>query len=111
MGVVILADRDWPVLREESAGSELGFDRAWTYDHLILGRGPEAPFQAAVPVLAAAAVSTQRVGLGTLMATPSGLRRLLVTGTRIRGDLDSQAAFEDVAGVAAELGFTDLAAH
>lgn len=72
LGVVILADRDWSVVREEFRAVEaLGFDHAWTYDHMSLGRSPAAPMQAAMTVLAAAAVSTERIGLGTLVATPN----------------------------------------
>ena len=44
---------------------------AWTYDHIRWGGMPDGPWHAAVPVLAAAAAVTERVRLGTLVATPN----------------------------------------
>lgn len=51
---------------------ELGFHAAYTYDHLSW-RMPfrDGPWFGAVPTLAAAAVSTQRIRLGTLVSTPN----------------------------------------
>ena len=48
-----------------------GFHTAWTYDHIRWGGMPDGPWHAAVPVLAAAAAVTERVRLGTLVATPN----------------------------------------
>jgi alkanesulfonate monooxygenase SsuD/methylene tetrahydromethanopterin reductase-like flavin-dependent oxidoreductase (luciferase family) len=50
---------------------ELGFDHAWTYDHLAWRSLRDAPWFGAVPFLAAAAVVTDQVGLGTLVASPN----------------------------------------
>ena len=51
---------------------DVGFCTAWTYDHIRWGGMPEGPwYGAAVPVLAAAAVTTDRIRLGTLVATPN----------------------------------------
>jgi alkanesulfonate monooxygenase SsuD/methylene tetrahydromethanopterin reductase-like flavin-dependent oxidoreductase (luciferase family) len=50
---------------------ELGFDHAWTYDHLAWRSLRDATWFGAVPVLAAAAVVTERIRLGTLVASPN----------------------------------------
>jgi alkanesulfonate monooxygenase SsuD/methylene tetrahydromethanopterin reductase-like flavin-dependent oxidoreductase (luciferase family) len=72
LGVVILPDRDWSQSSADwRRAEELGFAHAWTYDHLTFGRLPDAPWYAAVPTLAAAALATRRIRLGTLVATPN----------------------------------------
>jgi len=50
---------------------ELGFDHAWTYDPLAWRSLRDATWFGAVPFLAAAAVVTERVRLGTLVASPN----------------------------------------
>jgi len=50
---------------------ELGFDHAWTYDHLAWRSLRDAPWFAAVPTLTAAALATRRIRLGTLVASPN----------------------------------------
>ncbi len=71
-GVVVLPDLPWREAEPRwRAVEELGFDHAWTYDHLVWGGLPEAPWRAAVPTLAAAATVTSRVGLGTFVASPN----------------------------------------
>ncbi|HLN41112.1 MAG TPA: LLM class flavin-dependent oxidoreductase [Acidimicrobiales bacterium] len=50
---------------------ELGFDHAWTYDHLAWRSLRDATWFGAVPFLAAAAVVTERIRLGTLVASPN----------------------------------------
>nr|WP_101397599.1 LLM class flavin-dependent oxidoreductase [Phycicoccus duodecadis] len=71
-GVVLLTDEPW---RETAprwkAVEELGFDHAWTYDHLVWGGLPDSPWLSAVPTLAAAAGVTQRIGLGTFVSSPN----------------------------------------
>lgn len=42
---------------------------------------------------------------------PGSVRRLLVTGAMVGGVMDSVGAFQDAAGAAAEVGFTDLVVH
>lgn len=55
-GLVLLTDLPWREVRPRWAATEaMGFDHAWTYDHLIWGGLPEAPWTGAVPALAAAA--------------------------------------------------------
>jgi alkanesulfonate monooxygenase SsuD/methylene tetrahydromethanopterin reductase-like flavin-dependent oxidoreductase (luciferase family) len=50
---------------------ELGFDHAWTYDHLSWRSLVDEPWQATIPTLTAAASVTSRIGLGTFVASPN----------------------------------------
>jgi len=71
-GVLILPDARWTVARERWQTAErLGFDHAWTYDHLTWRSLRERPWFAAMPTLTAAAVATSRLRLGTLVASPT----------------------------------------
>ncbi|MGZ4589020.1 MAG: LLM class flavin-dependent oxidoreductase, partial [Mycobacteriaceae bacterium] len=75
VGVVLLPQARWrgpdgaaqQWLRVEA----LGFDHAWTYDHLSWRSLVDEPWFATVPVLAAAAVTTSRIRLGTWVASPN----------------------------------------
>ena len=71
-GIVILPEDTW---RESAprwrAAEQLGFDHAWTYDHLVWAGLPDAPWFAAVPTLAAAAGVTSTIGLGTFVSSPN----------------------------------------
>ncbi len=49
----------------------LGFDHAWTYDHLSWRTLRDEPWFATVPTLVAAATVTSRVELGTWVASPN----------------------------------------
>src|SRR6478752_10442640 len=71
-GIVILPDQPWSVARERwTAAEELGFDYAWTYDHLGWRDLVNGPWFDAVPTLTAAALVTSRIRLGTLVASPN----------------------------------------
>jgi alkanesulfonate monooxygenase SsuD/methylene tetrahydromethanopterin reductase-like flavin-dependent oxidoreductase (luciferase family) len=71
-GLTILTDLPWAEAGPRwRAAEEMGFDHAWTYDHLVWGGLPESPWTGAVPTLAAAAATTQRIGLGTLVTAPN----------------------------------------
>lgn len=50
---------------------EYGFDHAWTYDHLGWKSLVDKPWFDAVPTLSAAATVTERIKLGTLVASPN----------------------------------------
>jgi alkanesulfonate monooxygenase SsuD/methylene tetrahydromethanopterin reductase-like flavin-dependent oxidoreductase (luciferase family) len=70
--VVILPEHSWP----DAAGlwrraEELGFDHAWTYDHLAWRGLRDRPWFAAMPTLTAAATVTERIRLGPLVASPN----------------------------------------
>jgi alkanesulfonate monooxygenase SsuD/methylene tetrahydromethanopterin reductase-like flavin-dependent oxidoreductase (luciferase family) len=72
LGVVIL-----PELRRSElasvwrAAEQLGFDHAFTYDHLAWRSLRDSTWFAAVPTLAAAALATERIRLGPLVASPN----------------------------------------
>jgi alkanesulfonate monooxygenase SsuD/methylene tetrahydromethanopterin reductase-like flavin-dependent oxidoreductase (luciferase family) len=71
LGVLILPEDPWPVARDKWRRAEqLGFDHAWTYDHLAWRGLRDAPWFGAVPTLAAAAAVTTTIRLGTLVASP-----------------------------------------
>jgi alkanesulfonate monooxygenase SsuD/methylene tetrahydromethanopterin reductase-like flavin-dependent oxidoreductase (luciferase family) len=50
---------------------ELGFHAAYTYDHLTWQSFRGAPWHGTVPTLAAAAAVTERIRLGTMVASPN----------------------------------------
>ena len=71
-GALILPDRRWSDggARWRRA-EELGFDHAWTYDHLAWRTLRDSPWFAAIPTLIAAATVTRTIRLGPLVASPS----------------------------------------
>jgi alkanesulfonate monooxygenase SsuD/methylene tetrahydromethanopterin reductase-like flavin-dependent oxidoreductase (luciferase family) len=106
-GITILPEHRWadaePLWRRSE---ELGFDHAWTYDHLTWGGLPDSPWYGTVSTLTAAAMVTERIRLGTFVTSPNYrhpvtfLRDLLsledISGGRILcgigtgGDIDSR---------------------
>jgi alkanesulfonate monooxygenase SsuD/methylene tetrahydromethanopterin reductase-like flavin-dependent oxidoreductase (luciferase family) len=71
-GVVILPDQPWSsAARRWRRAEELGFDHAWTFDHLMWRTLRDRPWYAAMPTLTAAATATSRLRLGTLVANPN----------------------------------------
>jgi alkanesulfonate monooxygenase SsuD/methylene tetrahydromethanopterin reductase-like flavin-dependent oxidoreductase (luciferase family) len=106
-GITILPEHRWadaePLWRRSE---ELGFDHAWTYDHLTWGGLPDSPWYGTVSTLTAAAMVTERIRLGTFVTSPNYrhpvtfLRDLLsledISGGRIvcgigtGGDIDSR---------------------
>lgn len=71
-GVVILPDQPWSSAgRRWQRAEELGFDHAWTLDHLMWRTLRDRPWYAAMPTLTAAAAATSRIRLGTLVANPN----------------------------------------
>ncbi|WP_028661065.1 LLM class flavin-dependent oxidoreductase [Nocardioides insulae] len=72
IGIVLLPEFDWVVDRERwTRAEEYGFDHAWTYDHLAWRTLADGPWHATIPTLVAAALSTERIRLGTLVTTPN----------------------------------------
>ena len=127
-GLAILPEHPWseaePMWR---AAEQMGFDHAWTFDHVTWGGLPDSPWFAAVPTLAAAAAVTERIGLGTFVSSPNNhhpvqfMREVLalddiscgrfLLGIGTGGDLDSRIMGEDLAlrdRVARFNEFTDL---
>jgi len=71
-GVVILPQYEWPEAAARwRRAEELGFDHAWTYDHLSWRGLAGERWHATVPTLTAAATVTRRIGLGTFVASPN----------------------------------------
>jgi len=73
LSALVLPDRH-PIaafLDEVRAAEDAGVRTVWTYDHLTWPLLADSPWYGAVPLLAAAAVCTDRVRLGTQVATPN----------------------------------------
>lgn len=71
-GVIILPEARWATMCDRWRSAEsMGFDHAWTYDHLAWRTLRDKPWFGCVPTLAAAAGCTSEIRLGTLVATPS----------------------------------------
>lgn len=106
-GITILPEHRWsaaaPLWRR---AEELGFDHAWTYDHLVWAGLPDSPWFGALPTLTAAAGVTERIRLGTFVSSPNYRhpyafardllavedisRGRLICGLGTGGDLDAQ---------------------
>ncbi|GGF02618.1 LLM class flavin-dependent oxidoreductase [Mycetocola zhadangensis] len=71
-GIIILPQDQWPEAKRKWQGAEeLGFDSAWTYDHLSWRSLADEPWQATIPTLTAASVVTNHIRLGTIVASPN----------------------------------------
>lgn len=72
LGVVVLPEQRW---REAAARwrrlEDWGYHSAWTYDHLAWRSLADGPWFATVTTLAAAALTTSRIRLGTFVASPN----------------------------------------
>ena len=112
-GVTILPEHSWSEAEPRwRAAEELGFDHAWTFDHVTWGGLPDSPWFAAVPTLAAAAAVTSRIGLGTFVTSPNNhhpvqlmrevlalddiSRGRLLLGLGTGGDLDARIMGEEL---------------
>ena len=127
-GLAILPEHPWraaePMWRE---AEQMGFDHAWTFDHVTWGGLPDSPWFGAVPTLAAAAAVTERIGLGTFVSSPNNhhpvqfMREVLalddisagrfILGIGAGGDLDARITGDDLPlrdRVARFHEFTDL---
>lgn len=72
IGIVLLPQDRWSEARQRwRRAEEYGFDHAWTYDHLAWRSLADEPWFATVPLLAAAATVTERIRLGTWVASPN----------------------------------------
>jgi alkanesulfonate monooxygenase SsuD/methylene tetrahydromethanopterin reductase-like flavin-dependent oxidoreductase (luciferase family) len=69
--VILPEDRWWAAEPKWKAAEEYGFDHAWTYDHLGWRSLVDGPWFSAIPTLTAAAMVTDRIGLGTFVASPN----------------------------------------
>jgi len=72
VGVCILPELRWSEQqRLWQRAEELGFDHAWTYDHLAWRSLADGPWFGALPTLTAAASVTSTIRLGPLVASPN----------------------------------------
>ncbi len=72
LGVVVLPEERWADARQQWQQLDTwGFHSAWTYDHLAWRSLADGPWFATVPVLAAAALATSTIRLGTFVASPN----------------------------------------
>jgi len=72
VGVCILPELSWTDQRVLWQRAEaLGFDHAWTYDHLAWRSLRNDPWFGAIPTLTAAALATERIRIGPLVASPN----------------------------------------
>lgn len=111
-GITILPELRWTdAAARWRRAEELGFDHAWTYDHLVWAGLPDASWFGALPTLTAAATVTSTIRLGTFVSSPNYrhpyvfLRDLLavedISGGRLLcglgtgGDLDSRILGEE----------------
>ncbi|MCF3938291.1 MULTISPECIES: LLM class flavin-dependent oxidoreductase [Gordonia] len=71
-GICILPDQPWTSTRPLwQRAEQMGFDHAWTYDHLVWGGLPDAQWFSCIPTLTAAATITERIGLGAFVVSPN----------------------------------------
>jgi alkanesulfonate monooxygenase SsuD/methylene tetrahydromethanopterin reductase-like flavin-dependent oxidoreductase (luciferase family) len=69
---MIVPEDRWQTARLKWRQAEqMGFDHAWTYDHLNWRAFRSKDWFTAVPTLTAAAVETERIALGVLVASPN----------------------------------------
>jgi alkanesulfonate monooxygenase SsuD/methylene tetrahydromethanopterin reductase-like flavin-dependent oxidoreductase (luciferase family) len=72
VGVLFLPEHPWREARTRwQRAEQLGFAHAWTYDHITWRGHRDLPWFSAIPTLAAAAAATDRIRLGTLVASPN----------------------------------------
>jgi alkanesulfonate monooxygenase SsuD/methylene tetrahydromethanopterin reductase-like flavin-dependent oxidoreductase (luciferase family) len=73
LSAIVLPDRHPPeaFLADVTWAERAGVRTVWTYDHLMWPALGDGPWYGCVPLLAAAAVGTRRVRLGTQVATPN----------------------------------------
>ncbi|WP_422769202.1 LLM class flavin-dependent oxidoreductase [Plantactinospora sp. WMMC1484] len=90
-GIQIVPEDRWRTAREKWRRAEqMGFDHAWTYDHLNWRSFRAKDWFTFVPTLTAAAVQTERIGLGVLVASPN-LRHPVYLAKEV-------AALDDISG-------------
>ncbi|NED09285.1 LLM class flavin-dependent oxidoreductase [Streptomyces sp. SID6648] len=109
LGALVLPDRPGPggveVWRRVE---ELGFDHAWTLDHLSWRVPPDQPWFDALTTLTAAAAVTRRIELGTLVVSPN-FRHPVVTARQAM-TLDHVSGGRFVLGVGAGAAGADSTA-
>ena len=105
VGVLMLPTDPWPETRHRAQHLEaLGYDHLWTYDHLSWRRYRGRAWYSAIPWLTGIAGATDRIRLGTMVASPN--LRHPVTLAQDAVTLDHVSSGRFVLGVGAGgLGF------
>jgi alkanesulfonate monooxygenase SsuD/methylene tetrahydromethanopterin reductase-like flavin-dependent oxidoreductase (luciferase family) len=94
LGILILPDTTWATnVGKWRAVEQLGFDAAWTYDHVWWRGLREHAWFAAMPVLAAAAAVTERIRNGLMVASPNFRHPVMVAKEAIAIDDISAGRF------------------
>jgi alkanesulfonate monooxygenase SsuD/methylene tetrahydromethanopterin reductase-like flavin-dependent oxidoreductase (luciferase family) len=79
-GITILPEYRWSDAAPRwRRAEELGFDHAWTYDHLTWAGLPDSPWYGTTPTLTAAALVTSTIKLGTFVTSPNFRHPLTLT--------------------------------
>lgn len=79
-GITILPEFRWSEAAPKwRRAEELGFDHAWTYDHLTWGGLQDSPWYGTTPTLTAAALATSTIKLGTFVTSPNFRHPLTLT--------------------------------
>jgi alkanesulfonate monooxygenase SsuD/methylene tetrahydromethanopterin reductase-like flavin-dependent oxidoreductase (luciferase family) len=79
-GITILPEYRWSEAAPRwRRAEELGFDHAWTYDHLTWGGLPDSPWYGTTPTLTAAALVTSTIKLGMFVTSPNFRHPLTLT--------------------------------
>lgn len=79
-GITILPEYRWKdAQRRWQRAEELGFDHAWTYDHLTWSGLQDSPWYGTTPTLTAAALVTSTIKLGTFVTSPNFRHPLALT--------------------------------
>jgi len=79
-GITILPEYRWTEAAPKwRRAEELGFDHAWTYDHLTWGGLQDSPWFGTTPTLTAAALVTSTIKLGTFVTSPNFRHPLTLT--------------------------------
>ncbi|MGV9712821.1 LLM class flavin-dependent oxidoreductase [Gordonia sp. NPDC003424] len=91
-GICILPDQSWRRSRPLwQRAEEMGFQHAWTFDHLVWGGLPDSQWFSCIPTLTAAAGVTTTIQLGAFVISPNfrhpaSLAREIQTLVDISGD-------------------------
>ncbi len=94
VGVVVMPVDPWPATAERASELEaLGFDHLWVYDHLSWKHYRDRPWHATFPWLTGLAGATSRIGIGTMVASPTLRHPLLLAKEAMSIDHVSDGRF------------------
>jgi alkanesulfonate monooxygenase SsuD/methylene tetrahydromethanopterin reductase-like flavin-dependent oxidoreductase (luciferase family) len=103
IGINLLPEQDWATDRRRwQLAEELGFDHAWTYDHLAWRTLADGPWHATIPTLTAAALVTKRIRLGALVSSPNFRHPVSLAKDMMTLDVISEGRLNVAVGAGAE---------